>query len=166
MPSSETIKRVLISMLIGLVIGVILNEVAFYFLRETARAPQTIELVIPAGAAERIAKGEQPPSIPEQMTFVVGDKLLVINKDSKDHQLGPLWIPAGASASLTLDAVQSYAYECSFQKGKYFGLDVYEPLTISTRVYGILLSGLPLGILLAVYSVIMPSSRKNKNVPV
>jgi hypothetical protein len=163
--SSETIKRITISLVIGLLIGVILNEVTFYFLRETARAPKTIELVIPAGTAERITKGEQPPSIPEQMTFVVGDKLLVINKDVKDHQLGPLWIPAGASASLTLDAVESYAYECSFQKGKYFGLDVYEPLTFGTRIYGILFSGIPLGVLIALYSIIMPSKEKKKNVP-
>jgi hypothetical protein len=164
-PTSIIIKRILISLTIGLVIGVILNEVTFYFLRETARAPKTIELVIPAGAAQRIAKGEQPPSIPENMTFVVGDKLLVINQDSEDHQLGPLWIPAGASASLNLDTVQSYAYECSFQKGSYFGLDVYEPLTIGTRIYGILFSGIPLGVLIALYSVIMPSKGKKKNVP-
>jgi len=166
MPASPVIvKRILISLVIGLVIGVILNEVAFYFLHETTRPPKTIELVIPAGTAERIAKGEQPPSIPNNMTFVVGDEFLVINQDSKDHQLGPLWIPAGASASLMLDSVQSYAYECSFQTGKYFGLDVYEPLTLGTRLYGILFSGIPLGILIALYSILMPSNVKNKNVP-
>jgi hypothetical protein len=164
-PASIIIKRVLISLVIGLVIGILLNEVTFYFLRETARAPQTVELLIPAGTAKRIAQGEQPPSIPDNMTFVVGDKLLVINQDAEDHQLGPLWIPAGASASLTLDAVQSYAYECSFQKENYFGLDVYEPLTVWTRVYGILFSGIPLGGVIALYSIIMPFKEKQKNVP-
>lgn len=164
--SSETIKRIVISLVIGLVIGVILNEATFYFLRETARAPKTIELVIPSGTAERIAQGEQPPSIPDNMTFVVGDKFLVVNQDSVDHQLGPLWIPAGASASLNLDAVQSYAYECSFQQGNYFDLDVYEPLTLGTRIYGILFSGLPLGALIALYSIIIPSKEKKKNVSV
>ena len=162
---SVIVKRVLISLAIGLAVGVVLNEITFYFLRETARAPQTVELVIPAGTAQRIAKGEQPPSIPDEMTFVVGDKFLVVNQDSENHQLGPLWIPAGASASLMLDSAQSYAYECSFQKGKYFGLDVYEPLTLGTRIYGILFAGIPLGVLIALYSIIMPSKEKKKNVP-
>lgn len=165
MPSSSiVIKRILISLAIGILIGVALNEATFYFLRDTARAPKTIELVIPIGTAERIAKGEQPLSLPDNMTFVVGDKFLVINQDTEDHQLGPLWIPAGASASLKLDSVQSYAYECSFQTGKYFGLDVHEPLTFGTRLYGILYSGLPLGILIAVYSIVIPSKEKRKNV--
>jgi hypothetical protein len=166
MPASSIItKRILISLAIGLVLGIILNEATFYFLRDTARAPKTIELVVPAGTAQRIAKGEQPPSIPDNMTFVVGDKFLVINQDTEDHQLGPLWIPAGASASLMLDSVQSYAYECSFEKGKYFGLDVHEPLTIGTRIYGIFYSGLPLGILIAIYSIVIPTKEKKKNVP-
>jgi len=163
LPASIIIKRILISLSIGFAVGVVLNEVAFYFLQETTRAPQTIELVIPAGTAERVAKGEQPPSIPNEMAFVVGDILLVVNHDSVDHQLGPLWVPAGASASLALDSEQSYAFECSFQPSNYFGIDVNEPLTVSTRFYGILFSGIPLGVLLALYSVIMSPKEKKKN---
>ncbi len=163
LPFPVILKRILISLVIGLVLGVVLNESTFYFLRETARAPQTIELVIPAGTAEQIAKGQQPPSLPASMDFVIGDKLVVINHDSKDHQLGPMWIPAGASASLTLDTEQSYAYECSFQTSKYFGLDVHEPLTWDTRLYGIFYSGLPMAIVIAVYSILMPSKEKKKN---
>lgn len=162
MPPIQTIlKRILVSLLIGLAVGTLINEVTFLFLRETARAPKVIELVIPEGTAESIAKGETPPSLPDAMTFVVGDTLLVRNNDVTDHQLGPLWIPAGTSASLPLDAAQSYAYECSFQEGNYFGLDVHEPLTTGTRLYGILYSGLPLGMLIALYAVIMPAKKKN-----
>jgi len=150
----------LISLLIGLVIGTAINETTFIFLRETARAPKVIELVIPDGTAERVARGETPPTIPDSMTFVVGDTLLVKNDDSADHELGPLWIPAGSSASLSLDAVQSYAYACSFQPGKYFGLDVHEALTLGTRLYGILYSGIPLGGLIALYSLVMPVKKK------
>jgi hypothetical protein len=42
---------------------------------------------------------------------------------------------------------------CSFQTDKYFGLDVHEPVTLGTRVVGILTAGLPLGILIALYAV-------------
>ncbi len=161
MPTKKTIvQRILISVLIGLAAGAVINEITFLFLRETARAPKTIELVIPAGTAERVARGETPPTIPDSMVFVVGDTLLVKNEDVVDHELGPLWIPAGTSASLLLDNAESYAYSCSFQPGKYFGLDVHEALTIWTRFYGILYSGLPLGALIALYAVIMPEKKK------
>jgi hypothetical protein len=165
-PARIIIKRILISVLIGLVIGAAINEITFMFLRETARAPKVIELVIPEGTAERVARGETPPTIPDSMTFVVGDTLVVKNDDSADHELGPLWIPAGSSATLSLDAVQSYAYACSFQPGKYFGLDVHEALTLGTRLYGILYSGIPLGGLLALYSLIIPVKKNDpeKNV--
>src|SRR5512137_488364 len=110
MPTFKTIvKKVLISLLIGLVFGVALNEVTFYFLRETARAPKVIEIIIPEGTAEKVARGEAPPTIPDSMTFVIGDTLVVKNNDTANHELGPLWIPAGASASLSLDEAASYA---------------------------------------------------------
>lgn len=165
-PARIIIKRILVSLLIGLVFGTAINEITFMFLRETARPPKVIELVIPKGTAERVARGETPPTIPDSMKFVVGDTLLVKNEDIANHELGPLWIPAGSSASLSLDSVQSYAYACSFQPGKYFGLDVHEPLTLGTRLYGISYSGIPLGVLLALYSIIIPVKKNDseKNV--
>ncbi len=160
-PTRTVMKRIIFSLIIGFVLGALINEVTFLSLRETARAPQVIELIIPAGTAESIARGETPPSIPNSMVFVVGDTLLVRNNDIVDHELGPLWIPAGTSASLPLNAVQSFAYGCSFQPDNYFGLDVREPLTLSTRLYGILFSGLPLGVLIALYTLVMPAKKKN-----
>ena len=154
-------KRVSLSLLIGLVIGAAISEITFLFLKESARPPKSIELVIPVGTAKRVARGEKSPSIPESMTFVVGDVLIVKNEDTANHQLGPLWIPAGTTASLSLEAVESYAYSCSFQPGKYIGLDVHEPLTFGTRLYGILFAGLPMGGLIALYSLIVPTKKKN-----
>lgn len=157
--SNQTLKRLLISLLIGLVIGAAISEGTFLFLRETARAPKTILLTIPAGTAELVARGEQPPTLPENMIFVVGDLLIVKNEDSADHMLGPLWIPAGADAHLQLSNEESLAFECSFQTSKYIGLDVREPVTVWTRVYGILFAGIPLGGLIAVYSFVMPAKK-------
>jgi hypothetical protein len=160
MSRSEIVKRILYSLLIGLVLGVAISEIPFLFLRETARAPKEITLVIPRGTAEQVARGEQPPTIPENMVFVVGDTLTVKNEDATDHKLGPLWIPANSSAQLSLDQEQSVAYECSFQPGKYLGLNVNEPLTTGTRIYGMLYAGLPIGVLLALYSLVIPSKKK------
>jgi hypothetical protein len=158
-PLKIIVHRIVVSMLIGLVFGIALNEITFLFLRETARAPKIIEIEIKQGTAAQVARGENPPAIPDSMSFVVGDTLLVKNSDSADHELGPLWIPAGTSASLFLDAAESYAYSCTFQTGQSFGLDVYEPLTTWTRLYGIFFSGVPLGIMIALYALVMPAKK-------
>jgi hypothetical protein len=163
MPPTRIIyKRILISILLGMLIGAAINEITFLFLHDTARPPKVIELVIPEGTAVRVARGEAPPTIPNAMAFVVGDTLIVKNEDSANHQLGPLWIPAGSSASLSLNSVQSYAYACSFEPGKYFGLDVHEALTLSTRLYGITYIGIPLSSLFALYSLIIPVKKKEE----
>jgi hypothetical protein len=163
-PQTYILKRILFSILFGLLIGITVSEVPFLFLRETARAPREIVLTIPDGTSDQIARGEQPPSIPENMTFVVGDRLVVNNEDIVDHKLGPLWIPANSSAQLALDQEESLAYECTFQPGNYFGLDVREPLTPKTRLFGIIYVALPMTILILLYSLVIPPKKK-ENVP-
>jgi hypothetical protein len=162
MPRNVFIKRVLLSFALGILIGLAISELTFLLIGETTRKPRTITLIIPPGTAELVARGEQPPTLPQDMMFVVGDILNVENNDTVDHQLGPLWIPAGASGHLALGQSESLAFECSFQPNKTFGLDVREPLTLSTRLYGILYAGLPLGILIALYFVIMPEKVKTQ----
>lgn len=154
------VKRIVVSMLIGIVLGIVISELSFIILHETTRPPQEIILTIPAGTAEEVARGEQPPTIPQDMIFVVGDTLMVKNEDLVDHKLGQLWIPANSSASLALNEVQNMAFECSFQPGNYFGLDVRQPLTLGTRIYGVLYAGVPLGILVLVYSFVVPPKKK------
>lgn len=151
-------------MLVGLLLGAAISEIPFIFLQETARPPQDVVLTIPLGTADQVARGEQPPSIPTDMVFVVGDVLVIRNEDTVDHKLGSLWIPAQSSAQLALGQEENLAYECSFQPGNYFGLDVRESLTLGTRIYGILFAGLPMGVLIALYSFIMPV-KKNENAP-
>ena len=158
------IKRILVSLVLCLLVGVLVSEVPFLFLRETARMPREILLTIPAGTAAQIERGEKSPSIPENMTFVVGDILVVSNEDIVDHKLGPLWIPANSSARLSLEQEERLAYECTFQPGKYLGLEVYEPLTPRTRIFGILYTAIPMAILIALYSLVLPPKKK-ENAP-
>jgi len=157
------IKRIVLSMIVGLVIGLLLSELTFLYVGETARPPKTITIVIPTGTAELIARGERSPSIPQDMTFVTGDTLVIDNQDIVNHQLGPLWIPAGATGQLVLGEAENLAVECSFQLNNYVGLDVRDPLTLRTRISGILNAGLPMGILIAVYAVILPVKKDKKD---
>jgi hypothetical protein len=163
--SRQNLIYVAISLVIGVLITAIFTELSFRFIsRSNDRSPETITLVIPAGTAAKVAAGEKPPSIPDDMTFVVGDTLIVSNEDYADHQLGPLFIPAGTKASMTFDTIQNYAYSCTFTPSKYIGLDIKEPLALSTRILGVLSAGLPLGTLIALYVVfaIRPGEKKNR----
>lgn len=158
------LKRIVVSMLIGILLGVLISEFSFIFLQETARPPQEVILTIPEGTAEKVARGEQPPSIPPDMVFVIGDTLVVVNDDLVDHKLGQLWIPANSSARLALNEEQNMAFECSFQPGNYFGLDVRQSLTWGTRIYGGFYAGVPLGILILLYSFVVPA-KKTEHAP-
>lgn len=161
MRRSDLLRRIFWAMLIGLAVGAVVNEVTFALLRESSRPPQVIELVIPPGTAEMVARGEQPPSLPAAMTFVAGDVLVLRNQDIVAHQLGPLWIPALSEARLTLETTGTFTNECSFQTSNVLNLDVREPLTPWTRLRGILMSGVPLGILLALYAIVAWPARRD-----
>ncbi len=161
--SRQAVQRFIISIVLGIVIAIGINEFTFIYLKsEAGRGPQRIELIIPAGTADRIAKGKANPTIPTNMTFVAGDTLVVNNQDNVDHRLGPLFIPTGTSAILTLNDASIFTYQCSFQSSKVLGIDVQEPVTSSTRIYGILIAGLPLGVMFGMYSLVVWPLKKNE----
>jgi hypothetical protein len=144
--------RILAAMIIGFVISGIVSEASFRLLgNTTSRAPTNIELVIPKGTAEKVAKGET--NLVGSITFVVGDILTIYNQDTVTHSLGPLVVPPGTSASLSLDTPENQRFSCSFNPSQFFGLDVRDATTTSTRIIGLLLAGIPLGFLLATYSL-------------
>lgn len=150
------VQRVLLSMLLGILLAIGVNEISFLFLKSDAgRPPQRVDLVIPKGTAQKVARGESNPALPDAMVFVVGDILVVKNEDVVDHHLGPLFIPTGTSASLTLSEPENMAFSCSFQPGKYLGFNVQEPVTFSTRLEGIIISGVPLGFLFWLYGLLV-----------
>ena len=156
MRTRQILLRMSLFLVIGLVFGLFVSEASFAFLKsEAGRAPSRIELVIPAGTAEKIARGETEESLPLNMVFVSGDVLVVRNEDSEPHSLGPLLIPAGSSASLNLDQADNLAMSCSFQPSQYMGLDVREPVTFATRLYGLFFAGVPLGVMLGLYSFVV-----------
>jgi hypothetical protein len=156
----STIKKGLVRLAITFAAALALvwigSEVAFYFLRgDTDRTPQEIELVIPQGTAAKIEAGEPVPAIPDEMTFVLGDTLVVRNDDVIDHQLGPLWIPPETKASLVLDAAQRYAYSCSFKTTRYLGLNVKQATTWQTRVVGLGFAVPPTTMFFFIYSLVL-----------
>lgn len=157
--------RLAIALAISAAFVLAFNEITYFFLKEASdRAPQAVQIVIPAGTAERVAGGEEVTSIPDELTFVVGDVLEVINQDSADHQLGPLYIPAGRTASLALDIPEKQSYSCSFQSTQYLSLDVRAATTLGDRIIAFSLGVPTLAVLLFLYSLAArPINGEGKN---
>lgn len=163
------LRRLAILFLISLALVWIGSELAFIAQKDPSdRAPQQVELVIPRGTAARIAAGENV-GIPEEMIFVLGDTLVVRNEDDVDHQLGPMWIPSRASASLSMEVPERLAYTCSFQPSQYFGLVVKQPTTWITRLIAIGLAVPATTAVLFLYSLVIrpiqPAQAANGDVP-
>lgn len=155
-------SRVLFSVILGLVLAWAMSEIAYLILKDTSdHEPQRFELTISAGTAARVAAGEAVPSIPSDLVFVVDDVLVVKNEDTTSHQLGPVWVPPGATSSLMLDQANKFDYACTFQPTRYLGLDVRPRVTLWTRLQAVLMAGLPLGALIALYGLVLfPLDRK------
>ncbi len=154
--SGPIARRLALALAIGLILGWVLSEGAFLLLRDKSdHTPGRVVLVIPAGTASRVAVGEEPPGIPADLSFVVGDTLVIKNEDSAFHQVGPILAPPGTSASLTLDQADKYAFTCSIRPSRYLGLDVRPRVTLLTRLFAVLMSGPPMGVLIGLYSLVI-----------
>lgn len=158
------LRRLLLLFLISTAAVGIISEGVYLLQKDpTDRPPKTIELVIPVGTSSRVAAGEAISSLPEKMSFVVGDVLVVKNEDSVSHQLGPMWLPAGASGSLTLGEANKFSYECSFQPTKFLGLDVRKSTTWVTRLTALSVAVPATVAILFVYSILVwPLEPKSK----
>lgn len=154
---------VVLSLFVGILLAFVMTELAYRFQAKSQdRDGKLLRLIIPMGTANLLKTGGEPPKIPADMTIVVGDVLVVENQDDVDHQLGPLFIPKGTTAKLAFNKSENLAYACTFTPDKYLGLDIKQPLTISTRITGVLSAGIPLGTLMAIYLVfaIRPGLKK------
>lgn len=168
MPTNEMLRLALRRFIIILVASVALvwigSEIAFSVLKsDLDRPPEIIPLTIPYGTAARVAAGVEEPSIPAELTFVVGDTLIVYNDDIVPHELGPLFIPAGASASLMLEDENVFEYTCSFRPSQYLGLAVYEGTTLDIRLIALTYVSPATAIIVFLYSLALRPLKRGEN---
>lgn len=150
------LRRLAWCFLVALLFVGLINEGTHFFLKEEGdRPPETIELVIPAGTAERIAAGEAPPSIPNDLVFTIGDTLKVVNQDEVAHELGALYIPPGASASLAMEDANKYQLGCSFTPSRFLNFDVRPRTTAITRLQAFAFATPPMALFFFVYSLLV-----------
>jgi hypothetical protein len=158
--------RLLVIFAISFVAMLVITEGAYLLQRDdTDRGPKTIQLVIPEGASQRAAEGEFVDVLPENIVFVIGDVLEVVNQDSTDHQLGPIWVPAGSTGRIVLEEANKFSYSCSFTPSRYLGLDVKKPTTMKTRLTGLSISVPTTAAFLFIYSfLVFPIKSKPKDI--
>ncbi len=146
--------RLAVTFVISMIFGFAVSEITYRLSRsDMERIPEVLTIVVPAGTADQISQGQPGPQLPE-MKFFEGDQIVVVNQDQVSHQLGPLWIPPGATSSLTLDRPSQYNLSCSFQPTETVGIDVQPRAKTSDRVVGALAIGLPTWGLLALYAMV------------
>jgi len=148
--------RLFISLIICLIFGFLISEASFQVLTQgEADSREEISITIPNGTAERIRNGYLVPSIPENIVFYEGDRIVVNNEDTENHQLGPIWVPPGSQGVLNLQNSDNYSLTCTFQPGKMMGIEVRPKITSYVRFQGILAIGLPTGVLGFLFSLII-----------
>lgn len=151
--ANQLLRRFLFLLLVSILLVFSLSELVYRLQRDsTSREPRRIELVIPEGTGAKIALGQEVQTFPDEMVFVVGDTLVIVNEDVIDHSLGSLWVPAKATASLRLEDSDEYAYTCSFKSSRNMGLTVREPVTWSSRLEALWYGTPPTLMFLLVYS--------------
>lgn len=164
---TDFFARAALGITLGVLFAFLISEGSFAFLQNkesVSRDPQRVDLVIPYGTAEQVEAGVYNRSLPSDLVLIEGDILVVKNEDVVDHQLGPIWVPAGTSGVLELNTANKYSYECTFQPTRFQGIDVRKRVANATRFEGILAIALPTGMMLAVYSYLIPG-RKKPSIP-
>jgi hypothetical protein len=148
-------NRFFVVLFVALIFVGIVNEGAHLLLKEkTDRSPETIEIRIPAGTAARVEAGETVPSIPSELVFVIGDTLMVTNEDDVPHELGPLWVPSGSSATLLMENANKYTLGCTFQPSKFLDFDVRSRTTVNSRIQAFALATPPTAMFFFLYSLV------------
>ncbi|MBS1848202.1 MAG: hypothetical protein JST73_07975 [Actinobacteria bacterium] len=73
----------------------------------TSTAPRSVvhDFVIPAGTADRVARGEDPKIIPRRIDLHVGDSIRVRNDDTKIARFGLFNVGPGDTVSMTFNEV-------------------------------------------------------------
>ena len=106
----------------------------------------TVKLELPAGTADRIARGEAVSTIPDDLLLRRGDTLLVVNHDRTSHRIGELWVAPGsaASATVTPSLLSSQSLVCSFHPGGAIGVSPQSRPGLEATARPTTLLGVPL----------------------
>ena len=129
----------------GVMAGSWLLIVVAWTLLPTARA---VEVVIPPGTAERVARGEIVDAVPRRLHLRRGDTLVVVNEDVTEHRIETVRAPAGRTTRAPITGAFFGAANllCSFHPSGAIGLDTQARRGLATTGVPALILGLPLSL--------------------
>lgn len=152
------LPRLLPALGVGLVVGLVLGVAATLASGGfEERPPEIVFVAIPAGTAERIARGEATSPIPSDLRLRPGDTLVIRNDDVVGHAFGGYAIAAGTAFVLPVGAADGGRFVCSFHPSGTLALEVDGPVSPAGIAVASLLVGLPIGLLLGALSLLIGS---------
>jgi len=86
--------------------------------RPDAASGRTIVVDVPRGTAARIARGEPVDIVGDRIEARVGDRLRLVNHDSRSHMIGPFLVGPGQRVESLLARAGSYEGECSLHRDR------------------------------------------------
>ncbi len=104
-------QRRLLAYLIGGLLVAAIPVVASRFVEQPEGTTYTID--IPLGTAERLAAGENVEIIPEELSFKLRDVLVIVNRDSAVHTIGPFEVGPGERSEHSFGQVAAFSSYCS-----------------------------------------------------
>ena len=84
----------------------------------------TILVDIPRGTGARIDRGEPVDVIPQRLVAHAGDTLRVVNRDTRDHTIGPFFVSAGQTMETALASPGTYTGACSLHRSRQLAIVV------------------------------------------
>ncbi|MEO5842342.1 MAG: hypothetical protein ABIQ73_26795 [Acidimicrobiales bacterium] len=73
--------------------------------------------VVPAGTGSTLDAGGSVEILPRDLEVRVGDRIVVLNEDTRNHEVGPWTVPAGDTFTFRFKTVGRYDSHCSLHRG-------------------------------------------------
>lgn len=110
-------RRLPLKRLLTLLLALLLLGIGSWFVHQQAR---TVTYVIPAGTGRQIEAGQSVAVLPNKLVFIVGvqDTLVIENRDTVQHTLGPFVIPPQTTFSHRFRTPWLYDGQCSLHRGQ------------------------------------------------
>lgn len=104
----------------------LLALVALLALVSCANDQRVVEIVVPEGTADQLARGETVDIMPAEIRMRVGDTLRIRNKDAAGHEVGPYVVAAGKEFELTYGAPGRFEGICPLSGGERYLIEITE----------------------------------------
>ena len=117
-------QRTLLLYLLG---GLLIAAIPVVVARFVDQPPgDTYTIDIPPGTADAIAAGDDVQVIPDELDFTLRDVLIIVNRDSVAHTIGPFEIGPGEQSEHSFNEVAAISAYCSLHPGGAISISIGE----------------------------------------